>query len=410
MRERKKQYSIFMTHLVTRTQLARLAPFIHRSRTTISRLKTVTLLQFSTITDLKLRPTHSPAMDAQPPESNTTAAEGGGDDFIQVHDLKMESLSDSMVRIDHPSDAVDAASSPPDDPMVVDRRPVALPVELSRNVIMLSCESSALGGVCDVYLVGTAHVSEESSREVQAIVSLLKPEAVFLELCSSRVAVLTIQNLKVPTVREMIEMLKKKHNMFEVVYSWFLAKVASKLEVFPGSEFRVAYEEAMKYRGRVILGDRPVQITLKRTWSKMPLWHKAKLVYTLLFQAVFVPSSDELNNMLKEMGDNDMLTLVIQEMSKEYPTLMETLVHERDQYMSSTLLKVASETRSVVAVVGKGHLQGIKKNWKQPVMMNDLLTVPSPKPGISAMRVFTSVGVGVAGVAIISGIYLSCKK
>jgi hypothetical protein len=111
--------------------------------------------------------------------------------------------------------------------------------------------------------------------------------------------------VQVPTVREMIEMLKKKHNMFEVVYSWFLAKacfyvwlsylpsqlhfqlfishsfsyslmlyfwctvffmplnfwqVASKLEVFPGSEFRVAYEEAMKYRGRVILGDRPVQV------------------------------------------------------------------------------------------------------------------------------------------------------
>jgi pheromone shutdown protein TraB len=37
-------------------------------------------------------------------------------------------------------------------------------------------------------------------------------------------------------------------------------QIASKLEVFPGSEFRVAYEEAMKYRGRVILGDRPVQV------------------------------------------------------------------------------------------------------------------------------------------------------
>lgn len=34
---------------------------------------------------------------------------------------------------------------------------------------------------------------------------------------------------------------------------------------------------------------------------------------------------------LKDMDDNDMLTLVIQEMSKEFPTLMETLVHERDQ-------------------------------------------------------------------------------
>lgn len=35
--------------------------------------------------------------------------------------------------------------------------------------------------------------------------------------------------------------------------------------------------------------------------------------------------------------------------------------------MSSTLLKVAREHSSVVAVVGKGHLSGIKKHWKQPI-------------------------------------------
>lgn len=35
--------------------------------------------------------------------------------------------------------------------------------------------------------------------------------------------------------------------------------------------------------------------------------------------------------------------------------------------MSSKLLKVAGEHSSVVAVVGKGHLQGIQKHWKQPV-------------------------------------------
>ncbi|KAG4388146.1 hypothetical protein GLYMA_09G113500v4 [Glycine max] len=37
--------------------------------------------------------------------------------------------------------------------------------------------------------------------------------------------------------------------------------------------------------------------------------------------------------MLKEMDDSHMLTLVIQEMSKEFPTFMESLVHERDQYV-----------------------------------------------------------------------------
>ncbi|XP_019448952.1 PREDICTED: traB domain-containing protein-like isoform X1 [Lupinus angustifolius] len=411
-----------MTQLVTRFQLARVTvtttPFIHRSNPKPASFKlspplsqTLAFPQFSSKTtapSATFRRTIRPAMDAQPQESATPPVESK-EDFIHVDDLKMENLSDSLVRIDNDS-SNDEPSESASENEASDRLPVTLPEELSRNVLVLSCESSAEGGVCDVYLVGTAHVSEESSREVQAIVNHLKPEVVFLELCSSRVAVLTLQNLKVPTAGEMIAMLKKKHNLFEVLYGWFLAKIASQLEVFPGSEFRVAYEEAMKYGGRVILGDRPVQVTLRRTWSKMPLWHKTKLVYSLLFQAVFLPSSDDLNKMLKEMDDSDMLTLVIQEMSKEFPTLMETVVHERDQYMSSTLLKVASENSLVVGVVGKGHLQGIKKHWKQPIVMKDLMTVPSPKPAFSAIKIFTSVGVAVAGVAIISGIYISCKK
>ncbi|KAL2938088.1 hypothetical protein RDABS01_021537, partial [Bienertia sinuspersici] len=171
----------------------------------------------------------------------------------------------------------------------------------------------------------------------------------------------------IPTMTEMIDMWKKNQNVFGILYSWFLAKVADKLEVLPGSEFRVAFEEALKNGSKVILGDRPVQVTLRRTWGKMPLWHKIKLLYSMLFQAVFLPSPEDINRMLKEMDDVDMLTLVIQEMSKEMPTLMETLVNERDRYMSSTLLRVAKEHTSVVAVVGKGHLQGIKRNWEQPV-------------------------------------------
>lgn len=36
----------------------------------------------------------------------------------------------------------------------------AMPEELWRSVVKLSCESTAEGGVCEVYLVGTAHVSQ----------------------------------------------------------------------------------------------------------------------------------------------------------------------------------------------------------------------------------------------------------
>ncbi|WOL06059.1 traB domain-containing protein [Canna indica] len=286
-----------------------------------------------------------------------------------------------------------------------------LPEELAKSVVLLQCESSAEGGSCDVHLVGTAHVSQESCREVQAIINCLKPQVVFLELCSSRISILTPQNLQVPTMTEMMDMWKKKKmNAFGILYSWFLAKVAQKLEVLPGAEFRVAYEEAMGYGGKVILGDRPVHITLKRTWGKMTLWHKTKFLYYILFQTIFLPSPEDLNKMLKDMDNVDMLTLVIQEMSKAFPTLMDTLLHERDMYMSSTLLRVAREHSSVVAVVGKGHLSGIQKNWKQPIQMKNLLEIPPRSGGLSRTKVIASIGAAFTGVAAATGIYLLIKR
>jgi pheromone shutdown protein TraB len=211
-------------------------------------------------------------------------------------------------------------------------------------------------------------------------------------------------------MNEMIDMWKKKKmNTFGILYSWFLAKVASQLEVLPGAEFRVAFEEAMSYGGKVILGDRPVQITLRRTWGKMSLWHRAKFLYSIIFQSIFLPSPEELNQMLKDMDDVDMLTLVIQEMSKAFPSLMETLLHERDMYMSSKLLKVAREHSSVVAVVGKGHVSGIKKNWQQPIQAKKLLELTVADEGASKLKILASIG-ALSGVIIASGIYIWGRK
>uniref|UniRef100_A0A0D3B4I7 TraB family protein n=1 Tax=Brassica oleracea var. oleracea TaxID=109376 RepID=A0A0D3B4I7_BRAOL len=312
--------------------------------------------------------------------------------------------------------SVGDASDDDDGDFAVETTKLELPEEYAESVMVLTCDSTAEGGSCHVYLIGTAHVSEESCREVEAIISLMKPEVVFVELCSSRLSILT-PALKIPTVPEMIDMWKKNHNAFGIAYGWFLAQacmhassVASKLDVLPGAEFRVAYEEAHTYGGKVILGDRPVQITLKRTWAKMPLWHKVKFLYGLVFQPVFLPSPEELKKMLKAMNNVDMLTLVIQEISKEFPSLMDTLVHERDTYMACMLSRVASEHSSVVAVVGRGHLQGIKKNWNQPIKMKDLLEIPKNESKYTAKYVLKSLTVAVVGIAIGSRLYLSTRS
>ncbi|KFK42865.1 hypothetical protein AALP_AA1G049100 [Arabis alpina] len=373
-------------------------------------------------------------MTIEPTQSPSEPEINSGEDFVHIDEPRPTtgdiSLSDSIVNVEK-EDAEEEEEFKDSDSVVTggddeaggsidigggeaecssEKMKVELPEELAKSVVILTCESTGKGGSCDVYLIGTAHVSKESCREVEAIVSFLKPEVVFVELCSSRLSVLKPQNLKVPTMSDMIESWKQKQNTFGILYGWFLAKIASQLEVFPGAEFRVAYEQAMKYGGQVILGDRPVQITLKRTWAKMPLWHKVKFIYSFLFQAVFLPSPEDLNKMLKEMDNLDMVTLVIQEMSKEFPSLMDTLVHERDQYMASSLLRVASEHSSVVAVIGRGHIQGIKKNWKQPITMKDLMEIPSDQSVFTVKRIISSVAIAVAGTAIFTGILLARRR
>ncbi|KAH0925581.1 hypothetical protein HID58_017837 [Brassica napus] len=288
---------------------------------------------------------------------------------------------------------------------VVERTNMELPEEYANSVMVLTCGSKAEGGSCDVYLIGTAHVSEESCREVEAIVSYMKPEV----FCRVRGVVCKPVVYSHSSGCEDSDRVGNDRHVEEETQPIrnSLRMIASKLDVLPGAEFRVAYEEAVKYGGQVILGDRPVQqITLKRTWAKMPIWHKVKFLYGLVFQAVFLPSPEELEKMLKAMNDVDMLTLVIQQMSKEFPSLMDTLVHERDKYMSCMLSRVACEHSSVVAVVGRGHLQGIKKNWDQPINMKDLLEIPTNKSVFTVKNVLKSLAVLVIGAAIVSRIYL----
>ncbi|XP_038703506.1 traB domain-containing protein-like isoform X2 [Tripterygium wilfordii] len=270
-----------------------------------------------------------------------------------------------------------------------------LPEELARRVRVLTCDSTAEGaegGKCEVYLIGTNHVYE----------------VVFLELCSDRVSGLTRQKLEVPSMIKMVKILwKEKCAWFSILLSRFYVESGKKLGVYPGSEFRIAFEEARKYGGKVILGDRPFQITLRRAFTRMKLRHKAILHLVLLLGGFFLRifSREDLMKEIAEMHDEydhaDEITL---------PHFMElfskALIDERDQYMAFTLWRVARKHRSVVAVVGMGHLQGIKSHWKKHVEMNDLLEIPSPCYVCAIIPVIRVL----ARVAIIYGIYRLYKR
>ena len=61
------------------------------------------------------------------------------------------------------------------------------------------------------------------------------------------------------------------------------AHLTKELGMAPGGEFRTAYQEAQKLSGCIVqLGDRPINITLKRAIGSLGPWQKLKLAGNLL--------------------------------------------------------------------------------------------------------------------------------
>ena len=52
---------------------------------------------------------------------------------------------------------------------------------------------------------------------------------------------------------------------------------------------------------QVVLGDRHVNITLKRTWAALSTWQRIKFIWCLIYSGIAVPDADELEQLLKDL-------------------------------------------------------------------------------------------------------------
>ncbi len=125
---------------------------------------------------------------------------------------------------------------------------------------------------------------------------LVKPDTVVLELCRSRLGILLQSDAKPtdttnttpaatskPSVRAQVRQQGTSgllHYLLTKLYSGVLAQ----LNIVPGIEFRAAFEEAQRLTppAHVVLGDRPIDVTIKRTWGGLSVWSKVKLLYLLM--------------------------------------------------------------------------------------------------------------------------------
>lgn len=241
------------------------------------------------------------------------------------------------------------------------------PNDNQETVHRLSCEGK------EILLIGTAHVSRESARLVEEIITQEKPDTVCVELCESRYQ--TIRQAEQWRNTDIIKIIKEKKAFLllsNLLLSSFQKRIAEKLDVKPGQEMITAITAADTVGARVHLADREIRVTLSRTWRLMSLWDKLKLMFQLILSLGEIDDISE--EEVEKMKRQDVLESLLSEMGQSLPVLRNVLIDERDQYLAEKIRTAPGE--KIVAVVGAGHVPGIKTYWGEKIDLAALETLP----------------------------------
>jgi len=225
----------------------------------------------------------------------------------------------------------------------------------------------------EITLIGTAHVSRESADLVVKVIEEEKPDTVCVELCESRYKAIKEKNRWQNT--DLIKVIREKKSFLllsNLLLTSFQKKIGQKLGVKPGEEMIRAMEAADSVGAHIHLADRDIRITLSRTWRLMGLWTKMKLLAQLVTSMGEVDSIKEED--IEKMKDKDVLETLLSEIGETLPELRRILIDERDKYLTEKIRSAPG--KRIVAVVGAGHVPGIKRDWNETIDLNALDELP----------------------------------
>ncbi len=247
-----------------------------------------------------------------------------------------------------------------------------------------------------VILVGTAHVSRESAQQVRQVIQEEQPDTVCVELCQSRYQ--SIRQKERWQETDIVKIIKEKKTFLllsNLMLASFQKRIAKKLDIKPGQEMIAAVETAEEVGAEIHLADRDIRTTLSRTWRAMGLWSKIKLFFQLILSLGEVEEITEED--IEKMKQQDVLETLLAEVGKSLPVLKTILIDERDQYLAEKIRTAPG--KKIVAVVGAGHIPGIKKCWKEDIDVLALEQLPPKNNTVGILKWLIPVAILVMFVA-----------
>nr|MBC8521195.1 TraB/GumN family protein [Methanomicrobia archaeon] len=291
-----------------------------------------------------------------------------------------------------------------------------------------------------IILVGTGHILERSVKEVEAVIDREEPDVVAVELCEDRYNALK-GNVADFSIKEVIG----GGNPFLILTHWLLAyvqrKMGAELGIEPGADMMAAIKKAEERGCEIALVDRPIQVTMQRFWKNMRFFEKLKMIFSIVFAITSIGSMGKGDTgkenekltiggigankeiELDRITDDDVVTQLMEELREFSPGAATALLDERDAYIAGSLLELDQQTfkksltkngsqasrRKIVAVVGAGHVAGIKNLLSHPELIppkESLCSLPKRRVGIN-IKSLLGIGLGVALVIVLLAVFFS---
>jgi pheromone shutdown-related protein TraB len=214
---------------------------------------------------------------------------------------------------------------------------------------------------------------------------LENPDTIGIELDENRLHQLLNQNQWNETsIGEIIAKGNAYLFLLTILLTNLQRRLGQNIGIKPGQEMMEAIKIANEKNIPISLLDRNINITMKRAIQEMTIIEKLKLVKSII-QNVFSQEKITINaELVEKMKEKDTLTQLIDELGKEMPSIKKVLVDERDAFIAQRIMDTPG--RKIVAVVGAGHVQGIKKYLGKETKISEINTV---KPSINWLKIIS---------------------
>lgn len=226
-------------------------------------------------------------------------------------------------------------------------------------------------------------MSQKSVDEVRRVIAEERPDTVCVELDEGRYK--TLVDKAAWQKLNVFDIVRQKRVLFllsSLALGAYQRRMGEKLGVIPGAELLAAVEAAEAIGAKVVLADRDVQATLKRTWANLSFFDKMQMASGLLAAPFAVEDIDEAK--IEELKDKDTIGQMMHEVAEQMPRIKRPLIDERDEYLMSMIQEAPG--KKIVGVVGAAHVAGMVTRLGMNVDRDELSKIPPPSPIMSVLK------------------------